>query len=158
MALKIQKKQHYKKEAEIPTASLADIVFLLLIFFLVTTSMNPDKGLGITLPPPGEQARISKEKVLSIYINAEGKVLIGEEIVPLDQLKDKIKAKLIEKKKNLVAKGAKNPDPIVSLITDVEARYSAMVDVLDKIKLAFEELKKEDPKFKEILSLATPVF
>lgn len=158
MALRILKKQHLKKEAEIPTASLADIVFLLLIFFLVTTSMNPDKGLGLTLPPPGEEAKLSKEKVLSVYVNAEGKILVGEEIIPLERLKETVKTKLLEKRRNLIAKGVPHPDPVVSLITDVRAPYSAMIDALDEIKLAFEDIKKEDPKFKEILSLATPVF
>lgn len=147
MALLIQKKQHLKKEAEIPTASLADIVFLLLIFFLVTTSMNPDKGLGLTLPPPGEEIQLHKENILSVYINEKGQLLVGEEIINLDQLKNKVKERI-----------RKNPKLVVSLITDVRAKYSSMIDALDEIKVAFEELKKENPDFKERISLATPVF
>jgi len=147
MALRIKKKQHLAKEAEIPTASLGDIVFLLLIFFLVTTSMNPDKGLGLTLPPPGEEVKLSKEKVLSVYVNAEGKILVGEEIISLDRLQEVVEKRLRQ-----------NPELVVSLITDVKARYEDMIHALDRIKLAFEKLKKEDPKFKERISLATPVF
>ncbi|MCD6531591.1 biopolymer transporter ExbD [bacterium] len=147
MALKIKKKQHLAKEAEIPTASLGDIVFLLLIFFLVTTSMNPDKGLGLTLPPPGEEVKLSKEKVLSVYVNAEGKILVGEEIISLDRLEEVVEKRLRQ-----------NPELVVSLITDVKARYEDMIHALDRIKLAFEKLKKENPKFKERISLATPVF
>ncbi|HDG68083.1 MAG TPA: biopolymer transporter ExbD [candidate division Zixibacteria bacterium] len=147
MALRIKKKQHLTKEAEIPTASLGDIVFLLLIFFLVTTSMNPDKGLGLTLPPPGEAVKLSKERILSVYVNAEGKILVGEEIIPLDQLDNVVERRLRQ-----------NPQLVVSLVTDVKASYEDMIHALDKIKLAFERLKKEDPKFKERISLATPVF
>jgi len=146
-AFKHKKKSHLRKEAEIPTASLGDIVFLLLIFFLVTTSMNPDKGLGLTLPPPGEEVKLTKDDVLSIYINSEGKILIGEEIVVLDKVKKNIKDRL-----------RKNPKLVVSLITDVNARYNSMVDVLDEIKVSFIELRKENPDFKERISLATPVF
>ena len=147
MALRVPKKQHLAKEAEIPTASIGDIVFLLLIFFLVTTSMNPDKGLGLTLPPAGEEVKLSKEKILSVYVNAEGKILVRDKVVPLDQLKEVVEQYLRQR-----------PDMVVSLITDVKASYEDMIHALDQIKLAFEELKKENPKFKEKISLATPVF
>ncbi|MCD6595593.1 biopolymer transporter ExbD [bacterium] len=147
MALKLHGKQHINKDAEIPTASLADIVFLLLIFFLVTTSMNPDKGLGLTLPPPGKEVKLTKENVLSVYINSEGKILIGEEIITSDQIRERVEKRLNE-----------NPELVVSLVTDAKADYNSMVNALDEIKLAFKDLKKENPKFKEKISLATPVF
>jgi len=149
--MKVHKKRHISSEAEIPTASLADIVFLLLIFFLVTTSMNPDKGLGLVLPPPGEQVKLEKDNILSVYINAQGSILIGEQILnSVDELKDKVKTEIVENKDN--------PRFVVSLITDANAEYKSMIDALDEIKMAFEELKKEDPNFKERISLATPVF
>jgi len=147
MALEIKKKQHLQKQADIPTASLADIVFLLLIFFLVTTSMNPDKGLGLTLPPPGEEIKLSKENILSVYINSKGEILVGEQVISLDQLKMKVKERVRQ-----------NPKLVVSLVTDINAKYKYMIDTLDEIKLAFDELKKENPEFKERISLATPAF
>jgi len=52
------------KGGEIPTSSMADIAFLLLIFFLVTTTIDTDKGLGIVLPPPGDmEIEIRKENI-----------------------------------------------------------------------------------------------
>ena len=147
MAMKLHGKQHLEKGGEIPTASLADIVFLLLIFFLVTTSMNPDKGLGLTLPPPGEAVKLTKEDVLSVYVNAEGEILIGEEIITPDQIRDRVEKRLRE-----------NPKLVVSLVTDAKADYNSMITALDEIKLAFKDLKKQNPKFKERISLATPVF
>ena len=48
-----------KVSDEIPTSSMADIAFLLLIFFLVTTTFPKDKGLAVVLPEPGEEAQVS---------------------------------------------------------------------------------------------------
>ena len=55
----MKKKRRFKR-GEIPTASMADIAFLLLIFFLVTTTIDMDKGLGIVLPAEGEEIEIKK--------------------------------------------------------------------------------------------------
>lgn len=145
MAIKMQKARLAKGSAEIPTSSMADIVFLLLTFFLLVTSLNPDKGLGMTLPPPGEEVKV--KEVLSVYINAEGQILVGENVVPVEELRKAVVERLRE-----------NPRLIVSLITDVKAEYRFMIDALDEIKLAFEDMKAENPDFKERISLATPVF
>ena len=51
------------RAGEIPTASMADIAFLLLIFFLVTTTIDMDKGLGLVLPPKGEEKEIPKRNI-----------------------------------------------------------------------------------------------
>ena len=52
-----------KHPNEIPTSSLADIAFLLLVFFLVTTTIDMDKGLSLVLPAPGEEKEIPKEMI-----------------------------------------------------------------------------------------------
>ena len=119
------RKSSKASEVDIPTASLADIVFLLLIFFLVTTSMNPDKGLGLTLPPPGEEVKVATKNVLGIYINAAGKVLIKEKVVPIEDIERMVTEEL-----------EKNPKLVVSLQTDVGAKYKYMIAVLDQLKLA----------------------
>ena len=65
---------------EVNAGSMADIAFLLLIFFLVTTTIDTDKGLGIVLPPPGDmEIEIRKENILNCLINSQGKVLLDEE-------------------------------------------------------------------------------
>ena len=65
------------KSSEIPTSSMADIAFLLLIFFLVTTTIDTDKGLGLVLPPPGDmEIEIRKENILNCLINSQGLSLI----------------------------------------------------------------------------------
>jgi len=114
-----------KGEVEIPTASMPDIVFLLMIFFLVSTSMNPDKGLGLTLPPPGEQVKVASENILSIYVNAAGRVLVKGNEVQVNEISTIVRDEIL-----------KNPNLIVSLKTDLDAKYEDMVKVLDQLKLA----------------------
>ncbi|MFP4460548.1 MAG: ExbD/TolR family protein [Candidatus Zixiibacteriota bacterium] len=126
-----------KPDVEIPTSSLADIVFLLLIFFLVSTSMNQDKGVGLTLPPPGEQVKLDQDDILPIYVNNQGVIIIRGEKVELNDLQDRVEKELIE-----------NEDIVISLRTDIEAKYESMMQVLDVLKQA--EAKK--------ISLATPDF
>ena len=68
------------KGGEIPTGSMEDIAFLLLVFFLVTTTIDTDKGLGIVLPPAGDvEIEIQKKNILNCLINSQGKVLLDEE-------------------------------------------------------------------------------
>ena len=59
------KKKRRFKGGEIPTSSMADIAFLLLIFFLVTTTIDVEKGLGIVLPAEGQELEIRKENILN---------------------------------------------------------------------------------------------
>ena len=137
-------KRHAKISSEIPTSSLADIVFLLLIFFLVTTSMNPAKGIGMTLPPAGEQVEIQQKNVLNVFVNKEGAILVGGEETPLNQVQMKVEEERMEYKK----KRGEEEEIIVSLLAHPDAEYRSMIDVLDEIKLA--GAKK--------ISLATPQF
>ena len=114
-----------KKDAEIPTSSLADMAFLLLTFFLVTTTIDVDKGLGLTLPPKGEQIEIRQKNITNVLINAQGQVLIDEEATQIPMVKDVIIRKLIE-----------NPKLIVSLKTARDTKYNVYIQVLDRVKQA----------------------
>ena len=115
-----------EKDVEIPSASLADIVFLLLIFFLVTTSIDTEKGLDLVLPPPGkEEIKIPKKNITNLFINAAGQAMIDNEVVDVNQLAGIIKEKLFE-----------NPLLIVSLKTHKDSEYNVYVHVLDQLKKA----------------------
>ena len=114
-----------KRAAEIPTASMADIAFLLLIFFLVVTTIDVDKGLGLTLPPKGEDIEIQKKNILQILVNAEGQVLIDEEPVQINLINDIIRQRLTE-----------NEKLIVSLKTARQTKYEVYIKVLDQLKIA----------------------
>ncbi len=113
------------RTAEIPMASLADIAFLLLIFFLVTTTIDVDRGIGLTLPAKGEQTEVRSKNIANLLINAQGEVFFNNEIVPLNEIHTQVKLKLQE-----------NPNLIISVKTDRETKYDIYVKTLDELKMA----------------------
>lgn len=79
---------------EINASSMADIAFLLLIFFLVTTTMDTDWGIARLLPPPDEtkqedQVKIKERNVFVVLVNANDQLLVEGELIDISQLKDK---------------------------------------------------------------------
>lgn len=114
-----------KEPAEIPTSSLADIAFLLLVFFLVTTTIDMDKGLTLVLPAPGEEKEIPKENISNLLINAAGMVMMDEVPLTISEIKKIAKRKMAE-----------NPNLIFSVKTDRETKYQDFVSVLDQLKMA----------------------
>jgi biopolymer transport protein ExbD len=114
------------RSTDIPTASLADIVFLLLIFFLVTTTIDVDKGIGLALPPKGETKEIRKENIANILIDRAGQTVLDRQPIDIRMIKDTLKAKLAER-----------PQLIVSIKTDRRTPYDVFIEVLDQVKLAF---------------------
>jgi biopolymer transport protein ExbD len=114
------------KTTEIPTASLADIVFLLLLFFLVTTTIDVDKGIGLALPEKGEQKEVHKRNITNLLINAEGLVRLDKEPIEINLIKTTLQGKLVQ-----------NPLLIVSVKTDKRTSYEVYVKVLDQVKQAF---------------------
>lgn len=113
------------KGGVIPTSSMADIAFLLLIFFLVTTTIDMDKGLGIILPAEGQELEISKKNILNCLINSTGNVLLGGEPVEVRQLNRIIRQKLAE-----------NDKLIISVKTHEKTAYKDYIRVIDQLKMA----------------------
>ena len=113
------------RAGEIPTASMADIAFLLLIFFLVTTTIDMDKGLGLVLPPKGEEKEIPKRNISNILINARGDILLDKEPIQMRDIRQVVLEKM-----------AVNDKLIFSVKTHPKARYQAYVNVLDQLKMA----------------------
>ena len=114
------------KGGEIPTGSMADIAFLLLVFFLVTTTIDTDKGLGIVLPPAGDvEIEIQKKNILNCLINSQGKVLLDEEPTDVEQIGRIVKKKL-----------SQNPLLIVSVKAHPKTAYTDYVQVIDQLKIA----------------------
>lgn len=114
-----------KQSNEIPTSSLADIAFLLLVFFLVTTTIDMDKGLSLVLPAPGEEKEIPKENISNLLINAAGKIMLDEEPIAMSDIRGTVKRKM-----------DKNPNLIFSIKTDRQTDYQVFVSVLDQLKMA----------------------
>jgi len=114
---------------EIPTASMADIAFLLIVFFLVTTTMNQDKGLSLHLPGMGETKEVQQKNICNIWINDQDQIAFFEEddLTPVDfaNLRAEVEQRL-----------AANPKLIVSLKSQRGSTYRMFVDVLDELKLS----------------------
>ena len=110
--------------SEIPTSSLADIAFLLLIFFLVTTTIDVDKGISLVLPEKGETKEVHKKNIANILINANGQVMLNEEPIEIPMLRNRVKQMITE-----------NDKLIISVKTDAKTKYETYVDVLDELKL-----------------------
>ena len=75
------------KEATIPTASMADIAFLLLLFFLVATVIDVDTGIGLALPEPIEETDIvpvSKERMAALLVNENGDVVFNTDLIKME--------------------------------------------------------------------------
>lgn len=114
------------KGGEIPTGSMADIAFLLLVFFLVTTTIDTDKGLGIVLPPAGDvEIEIQKKNILNCLINSQGRVLLDEEPTDVEQIGRIVKKRL-----------GQNPLLIVSVKSHPKTPYSDYIRVIDQLKIA----------------------
>jgi len=115
-----------RKESQgIPTSSLADIAFLLLIFFLVTTTINTDKGIELALPRWGDELNVSKKNILNVLINASGEVMLAEEPIQIPLIKQNIEKRL-----------EANDKLIISIKTDPDTKYEVFIQVVDQLKLA----------------------
>lgn len=113
------------KGGDIPTSSMADIAFLLLIFFLVTTTIDMDKGLGIVLPAEGEEIEVRTENILNCLINSTGQVLLGDEPVKISDISQVVRKKI-----------QANSNLIISVKAHGKSKYKDYVSVIDQLKLA----------------------
>ena len=129
MAVLNKKKQRVSDE--VPTSSTADIAFLLLIFFLVTTTFPKDKGLAIVLPEPGEEAQVSQRTSCTSSSSrpASSTCKRGES----QQVQQMRPAEIEGLWRQEVAA---NANLIAAVKTHPDARYEYMVDVLDALHSA----------------------
>jgi biopolymer transport protein ExbD len=115
----------------IPTASLADIAFLLLIFFLVTTTIDLDKGIPLTLPEKGGGlVKINPENITNLLINAQNEVLMDNEMVLIPEILDRLRTRVEERGLDKEGK----PILVVSIKTEGGTNYDTFIQVLDQVK------------------------
>ena len=148
--------------AEVNAGSMADIAFLLLIFFLVTTTIETDAGLDRMLPPmepPTEEPPIIKEKnIFTVNINRNGQLLVEDELTDIKDLREKAKAFLDNGgapsgspeycsfcKGKRAAESSDNPTKaIISLKNDRETKYSTYITVQNELVGAYNELRNRE--------------
>ena len=110
---------------EVNSSSMSDIAFLLLVFFLVTTTISLDKGISLILPAEGNELEVNKSNIVNVLINDQGKVLLDDNPTAI---KD-IKRKAIDKIKI-------NEKIIFSVLTTKRTKYKHYILVLDQLKQA----------------------
>ena len=110
---------------EINSSSMADIAFLLLVFFLVTTTVSMDKGIGIILPSDGNEIEVNKKNIVEILINDQGLVLMDGKPTNINEITQTAQQLLTE-----------NPKLIFSVFTGKLTKYKSYIKVLDQLKLA----------------------
>lgn len=114
---------------------MADIAFMLMIFFLLTTTFDVDTGIGLVLPPPPDEAireKIKKENIANILVNAAGEVLLDGDLVLISQINELMKNKIKD-----------NPKLIISVKTDRDTSYKIYIDVMDQLKQAYNDLRED---------------
>ncbi len=143
---------------EVNAGSMADIAFLLLIFFLVTTTIETDAGLDRMLPPiePPETDVIIKQKnIFQVSINKNGQLLADDELTDLKDLRQKAVDFLDNNGDGTCTycKGKKNPESsdnptkaIISLKNDRETKYSTYITVQNELVGAYNELRNREAK------------
>ena len=151
-----------KKIPQINASSMADISFLLLIFFLVTTSMDVNQGLARRLPPPIppdqkiEDTDINKRNLFVVKINWENKLLVQGQELDVKQLRAKAKEfianpedkadmpKLYEEDFGQPFGTLKyTKEHVISVQNDMETQYQAYLDVQNELVAAYNELREE---------------
>lgn len=138
-----------REDPEVGGAGMADIAFLLLIFFLLVTTIDVDTGIGLQLPPAPQENQdpppIKKRNMLKILVNSQGMVLMGTEEktqTPVPQVKGKVKEFVTNRGKN--PKLSDSPDKaIVSIKTDRSTPYSVYIDMLDEVMGAYKDLRNQ---------------
>lgn len=136
-----------RSSAAIPTSSMADIAFLLLIFFLVTTTINVDTGIGMVLPPPLDQPppQVHDRNLLSVLVSSDGRLLVEGQPMMLDELRAEVRRHVMNCDRGYdfgcVAEYAASPaQAVVSIGTSTSTSYRSYIGVLDEIWMAYFEL------------------
>ncbi|GIV62301.1 biopolymer transporter ExbD [Rhodocaloribacter litoris] len=141
MAGLLKKKE--RRGAEIPTASMADIAFLLLIFFLVTTTIDVDTGIGMVLPPKLEEDMepppVRERNMLKILVNEQGMVLIEDKPATMNVIREEVKRHVLNYGQD--PDYSENPGKaVVSIKTARGTPYNAYIEALDEVWMAYFEM------------------
>lgn len=134
---------------EINAGAMADIAFLLLIFFLVTTTILEDKGILVRLPPwsdePPDIEKLKERNVFSILVNAQNQLLVRGEEADIDNLQDRAMEFIM----NPEADPTLSEDPssaIVSLKNDRGTSYETYLEVYNELMAAYNQLRDESAR------------
>jgi len=131
---------------EINAGSMADIAFLLLIFFLVTTTIAEDKGITVKLPPWSEEdpdiTRLRERNVYAVLVNAQNQLLVRGQPMRIQELKENAKEFIANpnRREDLAERPTR---AIISLKNDRGTHYKTYLEVYNELKAAYNELWDE---------------
>jgi len=144
---------------EVNASSMADIAFLLLVFFLVTTTMDTDWGLARKLPPPPEEieeveVKAKQRNIFEVLVNANDQLLVENELMEVSELREAAKEFIANplNKSNLPEKKAENvpffgnymvSKQVISLQNDRGTSYDIYIQVQNELAAAYNELRNE---------------
>ena len=127
-----------RKRREVPglnTTSTADISFMLLVFFLVTTSMDVDKGMNRQLPPKQDEKQemmdVDRSKVMSLSLSEEGLLTIDEKPADIDKIRRQLKEFIV----------STGPSHIIELKTDRKCGYDTYFRLQNEIVRSYREIR-----------------
>ena len=138
-------KNSKREDPQINSSSMADIAFLLLIFFLVTTTIANDRGLLLPLPPDPEtledvEIKIPERNIFKIQINSADRLLVeGEPLTDISSIGPMIKEFVLNNGRNPESSDSPK-DAIVSLKTDRGTSQKMFIEVLDVIQGAYYDM------------------
>lgn len=141
------KKNQRRERKGIGTGSVADIAFLLLIFFLVATTIDTDKGIMAKLPPYDDNESmcnmpIKNRNVLRILVNANDKLLVEGENDEISNLKERTKEFILNPSGDYTL--SENPvNAVISLQNDRGTSYDAYIQVYNELRAAYNEIWTE---------------
>lgn len=146
-----KKRAKDRMKPEVNAGSMADIAFLLLIFFLVTTTIDVDKGVLVKLPPwseePPEEMKLNTRNVYSVLVNANNELLVRGEPASLKSLRSNTKEFIMNPRK--LENMAQSPNKaIISLKNDRGTNYRTYLEVYNELKAAYNELREEEAQRK----------
>lgn len=118
------KRNRKSQQAEIDMTPMLDIVFIMLIFFIVTTSFVKESGIEIT-PPQAQTSQKQDNATIFVAINAEGDVWIDNRLIDIRSVRTVV-ARL----------HAENPEGSVVIQSDENARTRELISVMDQIRMA----------------------
>ena len=117
-------------QSEIFTGSMADISFLLIIYFMVTMAFSANRGMDFALPEENQKVtEIKQEDAVDILVQPGGSLQVDGKPLPLEGLLPYVKTKLLQ-----------NPEKPVILRTDPNATYGNMITVFDELRQAPEKV------------------
>lgn len=140
-------KKKSRPATEINASSMADIAFLLLVFFLVTTTIDVERGITVRLPEwsnePPPEIRLNQRNVFTVLVNAQNQLLVRGEPAKVEELRERAKEFIMNPAQK--ADLAEFPNAaIISLKNDRGTKYGTYIEVYNELKAAYNELWDEE--------------